>query len=80
MICRYAILEPYQSTHLVADLCEPAPGSTWMTADYELDFRNISIFPYSANEFPRRIINAVDWAEDIIYQREYSLRSIYPWR
>ena len=55
-------------------------GSTWMTSDYEVDFRNSVSFVYPPTELSRYVVKAVDWAENRIEQRDLDLRRIYPWR
>lgn len=55
-------------------------GSTWVTADYSLDFRNIHVINYSSADLAQSVAKAVDWAEVAIGEREYALRTTYPWR
>lgn len=69
-----------RSRKIVMVLRLKSRGSTWLTADYEFDFRNIEVFEYSTNELYQTIARAVDRAEEILQQKELALRNKYPWR
>lgn len=69
-----------RSRKTIAVLRLEGRGSTWMTSDYEIDFRNVRGFTYSSGALHRCVVDAVDWAEETVEARRHALRRLYPWR
>jgi hypothetical protein len=64
---------------VVAILRGSEKSSTWMTGDYDVDFRNVSYFTYESRlQLARVVTEAVDWAEERAYQRSLALRRTQP--
>lgn len=65
---------------VVAVLRRRGTGSTWLTSDYDLDFRNVAMFEYDEPGAYRSVVEAIDWGERRMEERRQGLMRLYPWR
>jgi hypothetical protein len=63
-----------------AILREQGKGSTWMVADYDLDYRFMREFVYEPRHLSDIVDAACDWAHQSVSERTRQLDKRYPWR
>ena len=65
---------------VTAMLRQRGKGSSWMVADYDLDFNFMKEFEYAPDALEDAVRKACDWANAMVDERRKKLDARYLWR